>query len=76
MYDLTIIKMAFRKIIIHLYYLFSHSQTFKLMAEALESMAAYIGRGPPMSPFDQHVKQPITVRFNLHHISGSEMSLQ
>ncbi len=26
-------------------------------------MAAFIGQGPPMRQFDQHVKQPITVRF-------------
>ncbi len=39
------------------------SQTFKLMAEGLEYMAAFIGQGPAMRPFDRHVKQHITVRF-------------
>ncbi len=48
----------------------SRSQTFRLTAEGLESMAAFIGQGPPMRPFDQHVKQPITVRFVQRHVSG------
>ncbi len=33
-------------------------------------MAAFIGQGPPMGPFDGHVKQPITVRFIQRHVSG------
>ncbi len=33
-------------------------------------MAAFIGQGPPMMPFDRHVKQPITVRFVQRHVSG------
>ncbi len=33
-------------------------------------MAAFIGQGSPMSPFDRHVKQPITVRFLQRHVSG------
>ncbi len=37
------------------------------MAEGLESMVAFIGQGPHMRPFDQHVKQPITVRFVQRH---------
>ncbi len=39
----------------------SRSQTLRLTAEGLESMAAFIGQGPPMRLFDQHVKQPIAV---------------
>ncbi len=48
----------------------SHNQTFRLTAEGLESMAAFIGQGLPMRPFDQHVKQPITVSFVQRHVSG------
>ncbi len=33
-------------------------------------MAACIGQGPLMRPFEQHVKQPITIRFIQHHVSG------
>ncbi len=33
-------------------------------------MAAFIGQGPHMRPFDRHNKQPITVRFVQHHVSG------
>ncbi len=33
-------------------------------------MAAFIDQGPPMRPFDRHVKQPITVRFVQRHVSG------
>ncbi len=33
-------------------------------------MAAFIGQGPPMRPFDRHVKQPITVCFVQRHVSG------
>ncbi len=33
-------------------------------------MVAFIGQGPPMRPFDQDVKQPITVRFIQRHVSG------
>ncbi len=43
---------------------------FRLTAEGLEHMAAFIGRGPPMRPFDRHVKQPITVHFVQRHVSG------
>ncbi len=50
--------------------LVSHSQTFRLTAEGLESMAGFIGQGPPMRPFDRHVKKPITVRFVQRHVSG------
>ncbi len=50
--------------------LVSRSQTFRLTAEGLESMVAFIGQGPPMRPFDRHVKQPITVCFVQHHVSG------
>ncbi len=50
----------------------SRSQTFKLTAEGLESMAAFIGQVPPMRPFDRHVKQPITVHFVQRHVSGRE----
>ncbi len=50
--------------------LVSHSQTFRLMAEGLEFMAAFISQGSPMSLFDRHVKQPITVCFVQRHISG------
>ncbi len=32
-------------------------------------MAAFIGQGPPMRPFDRHVKQPITVRFVQRYVS-------
>ncbi len=39
------------------------SQTFRMTAEGLECMVAFIGQGLPMRPFDRHVKQPITVRF-------------
>ncbi len=48
--------------------LVSRSQTFRLMAEGLESMAAFIGQGPPMRPFDRHVQQPITVCFVLQPV--------
>ncbi len=48
--------------------LVSLSQTFRLTAEGLESMAAFIGQGLPMRPFDQHVKQPITIRFFQRHV--------
>ncbi len=48
----------------------SHSQTFRLMAEGLKSMVAFIGQGSPMRPFDLHVKQPITVRFVQRHVPG------
>ncbi len=48
----------------------SRSHTFRLKAEGLESMAAFIGQGPPMRPFDRHVKQPIIVCFVQHHVSG------
>ncbi len=50
--------------------LVSHSQTF-LTAEGLESMVAFIGQGPPMRPFDRHVKQPIAVNFVKRHISSA-----
>ncbi len=43
---------------------------FRLMAERLEQIAAFIGQGPPMMPFDRHVKQPITVHFVQCHVSG------
>ncbi len=43
---------------------------FRLTAEGLEHMAAFIGQGPPMRPFDRHVKQPITVHFVQRHVSG------
>ncbi len=33
-------------------------------------MAAFIGQGPPIRPFDRHVKQPITDRFVQRHVSG------
>ncbi len=33
-------------------------------------MADFIGQGPPMRPFDRHVKRPITVRFVQHQVSG------
>ncbi len=42
----------------------------RLTAEGREYMAAFIGQGPPMRPFDWHVKQPITVRFVQRHVSG------
>ncbi len=48
----------------------SRSQIFRLTAEGLEYMAAFIGQGPPMRPFDQHVKQPIIVHFVQRHVSG------
>ncbi len=48
----------------------SCSQNFRLTAEGLELMAAFIGQGPSMRPFDRHVKQPITARFVQHHVSG------
>ncbi len=38
-----------------------HSQTFRLTAEGLESMAAFIGQGLPMMPFDRP--------FTAHHSS-------
>ncbi len=44
--------------------------TSKIQTEGLESMAAFIGQGPPMMPFDRHIKQPITVSFVQSHISG------
>ncbi len=47
----------------------SHSQTFRLTAEGLECMAGFIGQGPPMRPFDRHVKQPIIVCFVQRHVS-------
>ncbi len=50
--------------------LVSRSQTFRLTAEGLECLVGFIGQGPPMRPFDQHVKQPITVRFVQRHVSG------
>ncbi len=50
--------------------LVSRSQTFRLTAEGLECIAAFIGQGPPMRPFERHVKQPITVRFVQRHVSG------
>ncbi len=50
--------------------LVSRNQTFRLTAEGLECMIAFIGQGPPMRPFDRHVKQPITVRFVQRHVSG------
>ncbi len=34
--------------------LVSRSQTFRLTAEGLKSMVAFIGQGPPMMPFGQH----------------------
>ncbi len=43
----------------------SRSQT-----DGLESLAAFIGQGPPMRQFDRHVKQPITVCFIQRHVSG------
>ncbi len=43
-----------------------------LMAEGLESMAAFIGQGSPMRPFDRHVKQPVTVCFIQHHITSHD----
>ncbi len=46
------------------------SQTFRMTAEGLECMVAFIGQGLPMRPFDRHVKQPITVRFVQRHVSG------
>ncbi len=48
----------------------SRSQTFRLTAEGLEYMAAFIGQVPPMRTFDRHVKQPITVCFVQRHVSG------
>ncbi len=33
-------------------------------------MVGFIDQGPPMRPFDRHVKQPITVRFVQRHVSG------
>ncbi len=36
--------------------LVSRSQTFRLTAESLEKMAAFIGQGLPTRPFDPHVK--------------------
>ncbi len=33
-------------------------------------MVAFIGQVWPMQPFERHVKQPITVHFVQHHISG------
>ncbi len=48
----------------------SRSQIFRLTAEGLEYMAAFISQGPLMRPFDRHVKQPITVRFVQRHVSG------
>ncbi len=50
--------------------LVSCSHTFRLMAEDLEKIAAFIGQGPPIRPFDWHVKQPITVCFVQSHVSG------
>ncbi len=50
--------------------LVSRSQNFRLTAESLECMVAFIGQGPPMKPFDRHVKQPITVSFIQRHVSG------
>ncbi len=52
------------------YSLVSRSQTFRLTAEGLEYMAAFIGQGPAMRPFDRYVKQPITVSFVQRHVSG------
>ncbi len=46
------------------------SQTFTLTAEGQESMAAFTGQGPAMRPFDRHYKQPITVCFAHHDVSG------
>ncbi len=70
-------QMAFAPILIdlpHIYVayatLVSRSQIFRLTAEGLEYMAAFIGQGPPMRSFDRHVKQPITVRFVQRHVSG------
>ncbi len=40
----------------------------RLTTEGLESMLAFIGQGPPMRPFDRHVKQPITVCFIQPHV--------
>ncbi|KAL0153616.1 hypothetical protein M9458_051096 [Cirrhinus mrigala] len=50
--------------------LVSRSQTFRLTAEGLEFIAAFFGQGPPIRPFDRHVKQPITVHFVQRHVSG------
>ncbi len=33
-------------------------------------MAGFIGQGPPMRPFNRHVKQPITVSFVQRHVLG------
>ncbi len=41
----------------------SRSQTFRLIAEGLGTMATLNGQGPPRRPYDWQVKQPITFRF-------------
>ncbi len=54
-----------------------HRQTFRLRAEGLESMAAFIGQGPYIRQFNRHVKQPITVVFSFNiTFRGVEMSPQ
>ncbi len=50
--------------------LVSRRQTFRLTAGGLESMAAFIGQGPPMMPFDRHVQEPITVCLVQCHVSA------
>ncbi len=51
--------------------LVSRSQTFRLTAEGLGTLAALNGQGPPKRPYDWQVKQPITFRFVPRHVSGS-----
>ena len=51
----------------------SHRQTFRLTAEGMEYMAAFIFLGPPLRLFDLYVKKTITVRFVQRHVSGLEM---
>ncbi len=50
--------------------LVSCSQTFRLTAEGLGTLAALNGQGPPKRPYDWQVKQPITFRFVPRHVSG------
>ncbi|XP_016371423.1 ventricular zone-expressed PH domain-containing protein-like [Sinocyclocheilus rhinocerous] len=35
-------------------------QTFRLMAEGLDSISTFIGQDPPKRPSERHVKQPVT----------------
>ncbi len=48
----------------------SRSQTFRLTAERLGTLAALNGQGPPKRPYDWQEKQPITFHFVPGHVQG------